>query len=109
MYFRHEAGGFYSHQIMTIPAAWSDQYPGFLSAEEVTDLALLVSSDGNAFTAFKPPRKKRRLPSTPGGAAGGRRRTRVDYECSAFAGNRFLKILGNGPTELDRVEIYHPQ
>ena len=77
-------------------------------AKEVIDLALQVSSDGNAFTTLKPERKERRLPSPPGGAAGAQRRTMVEYECAVPAGQRQLQVQWNGPAELDRVEIYHP-
>jgi hypothetical protein len=76
-------------------------------AKDVADLILQVSPDGSTFTALKPERKQRRLPSPPGGAAGGHRRTMVEYECAAPMGNRYLKILWTGPAEVDRVEIYH--
>jgi mannan endo-1,4-beta-mannosidase len=74
---------------------------------DVTDLALQVSSNGNAFTTLKPERKERRLPSPPGGAAGAQRRTMIEYECAVPAGQRQLQVQWNGPAELDRVEIYH--
>jgi hypothetical protein len=76
-------------------------------AQDKTDLSLLVSADGTDFTRLEPARKVRRLPSPPGGAAGGQRRTLVEYECSVPAGNRYLKLVWTGPAELDRVEIYH--
>ena len=41
------------------------------------------------------------------GPARGQSRTMVEYECAVPAGNRHLKVLWNGPAELDRVEIYH--
>jgi hypothetical protein len=76
-------------------------------AKDLTDLTLQVSVDGRAFTALKPVRKERRLPSPPGGAAGGQRRTMVEYDCAVSGGNKFLKLLWNGSAELDRVEIYY--
>ncbi|MCX7887988.1 MAG: hypothetical protein N3B01_12145, partial [Verrucomicrobiae bacterium] len=33
MYFHHQEGGFYWHQLMTCPAVWSYHWPGFPSAE----------------------------------------------------------------------------
>ena len=76
-------------------------------AKEIVDLSLEVSADNTVFAAVKPERKERRLPNPPGGAAGNQHRTMVEYECAVSAGNRFLKILWKGATELDRVEIYH--
>jgi hypothetical protein len=75
-------------------------------AKEMTDLTLQVSADGKKFTVLKPKRTERRLPVPPGGAAGKQNRTLVEYECAVPAGNRQLKLLWNGPAELDRVEIY---
>ena len=77
-------------------------------AQDSADLTLQVSPDGAVFTNLQTQRSERRLPSPPGGAAGGQRRTMVEYECAVPAGNRVLKLLWNGPAELDRVEIYHP-
>ena len=76
--------------------------------KEIADFTLQVSRDGATFTGLAPTRRERRLPSQPGGAAGGQRRTLVEYECAVPVGNRRLKIHWNGPAELDRVEIYHP-
>lgn len=76
-------------------------------AEDLTDLSFLVSADGKTFSPLNPERRATLLPPTPGGAAGKQRRTLVDYACSVPAGNTFLKVLWNGPAELDRVEIYH--
>ena len=76
-------------------------------AKENADLSLCVSADGVTFKALKPERKERRLPSPPGGAASGRRRTMVEYQVSPPPGQRFLEIRWPGPAELDRVEIYH--
>jgi len=79
---------------------------GFFS-KEAADFELRVSSDGTRFTALKPERKERRLPSPPGGAAGGQRRTLVEYACAVPAGQRYLQVGWTGPAELDRVEIYY--
>jgi hypothetical protein len=76
-------------------------------AQDVADLTLQVSPDGTAFTNLQPERHERRLPSPPGGAAGGQRRTMVEYVAAVPAGNRQLKVLWNGPAELDRAEVYH--
>jgi len=76
--------------------------------EESDDLTLQISADGKSFTALAPKRTERRLPAPPRGGAGGQRRTLVEYECPAPPGQRHLKILWNGPAELDRVEIFHP-
>jgi len=75
-------------------------------AKETADLTLQVSGDGKTFTALQPKRSERRLPAPPRGATVGQRRTMVEYECAVPAGNRHLKLLWNGPAELDRVEIY---
>jgi hypothetical protein len=75
-------------------------------AKDTTDLTLHVSADGKKFTVLEPKRTERRLPSPPRGATVGQRRTMVEYECAVPAGNRQLKLLWNGPAELDRVEIY---
>ncbi|MFA6562884.1 MAG: fibronectin type III domain-containing protein [Verrucomicrobiia bacterium] len=75
-------------------------------AKDTADLTLQVSDDGRTFTALQPARIERRLASPPSGPARGQRRTMVEYECAVPAGNRCLKLLWNGPAELDRVEIY---
>lgn len=75
-------------------------------AKEMTDLTLQVSADGKKFTTLQPKRTERRLPVPPGGAAGKQNRTLVEYECAVSAGNRELKVLWNGPAEVDRVEVY---
>ena len=74
--------------------------------KESADLALQVSGDGTTFTDLKPKRTERRLQSPHRGAAGGQTRTMVEYEAAAPAGSRALKVLWNGPAELDRVEIW---
>jgi hypothetical protein len=77
-------------------------------AEDLTDLTFLVSADGQTFTPLKPERRATLLPPTPGGAAGRQRRTLVEYSSAVPTGQTFLKVLWNGPAELDRVEVYHP-
>ena len=74
---------------------------------EIADLTLQASADGTEFTKLEPQRTERRLPSPPGGAAGGQRRTMVEYAAPVPPGRRFLQIRWNGPAELDRVEVYH--
>lgn len=76
-------------------------------AEDLTDLTLRVSADGKNFTTLESERQAHLLPATPGGAAGKQRRTLVDYACRVPAGHSYLRILWNGPAELDRVEIFH--
>lgn len=72
------------------------------------DLALLVSTDGVAFSPLPAKSTERQLPSPPGGAAGGKNRTLVEYQASVPPGNRYLKVQWTGPAELDRVELRHP-
>jgi hypothetical protein len=74
-------------------------------AEELSDLALETSADGVTFSALEPARTERRLPAPPGGAAGGQRRTLVEYESPLPDGQHFLRLRWNGPAEVDRVEL----
>lgn len=90
-----------------VPAAIESVKVVAFFAKEIADLTLEVSADGTTFTSLTPERKERRLPSPPGGAAGGQRRTMVEYEAAAPQGNRFLQVQWKGPAELDRVEIHH--
>lgn len=76
-------------------------------AEKIADLTLNVAGQDGGLTALKPARAERRLPSPPGGAAGGQRRTMVEYEWQVPAGKTNFKIVWNGPAEVDRVEIRH--
>jgi hypothetical protein len=76
-------------------------------AGNVSDPKLQSSADGKTFADLQAQRRERAMPSPPGGAARGKRRTMVEYECSPPAGMRRLKIQWTGPAELDRVEIYH--
>jgi hypothetical protein len=57
-------------------------------------------------TVLQPDRAERPLPSPPGGAAGGKKRTLIEYQCPVPPGQSQLKVLWTGPAELDRVEIY---
>lgn len=41
MYFHHQDGGFYWHQIMTYPAVWSYHWPGFPSADAQREIDLM--------------------------------------------------------------------
>ncbi len=99
-----EAGDWITYQVPT--AIESVKVVAFF-AKDIADLTLQTSADGTAFTSVEPRRTERRLPSPPGGAAGGQRRTLVEYEAQVSPGQRFLQIRWNGPAELDRVEIYH--
>ena len=75
--------------------------------KDAPDLTLQVSADGKTFAALESQRRARALPVPPGGAAGGKRRTMVEYECPVPAGQRHFKLLWSGPAEVDRVEVYH--
>jgi len=76
-------------------------------AREVSDLKLQASADGRQFADLSRERIETALPSPPGGAARGQRRTMVEYKSIAPPGHRWLKILWTGPAELDRVEVYY--
>ncbi len=43
MYFHHQDGGFYWHQIMTYPAVWSYHWPGFPSADAQREIGLMTA------------------------------------------------------------------
>lgn len=43
MYFHHQEGGFYWHQIMTYPAVWSYHWPGFPSAEAQREMGIMAA------------------------------------------------------------------
>lgn len=43
MYFHHQDGGFYWHQIMTYPAVWSYHWPGFPSADAQRERELMAA------------------------------------------------------------------
>ncbi|MFO0927550.1 MAG: hypothetical protein U0736_10995 [Gemmataceae bacterium] len=96
------------HLVYRVPGAIESVKVVAFHGKSMQDLSLQVSPDGEAYTDLRPRRSERRLPSPPGGAAGGQRRTLVEYQAAVPAGNRFLRLRWNGPTEVDRVEIYHP-
>ncbi|MBI5684888.1 MAG: cellulase family glycosylhydrolase [Verrucomicrobia bacterium] len=89
-----------------VPAAMMSVKVTAFFAKETADLTLQVSADGKKFITLQPKRTEQRLPAPPRGAAGGQRRTLVEYDCAVPAGNRQLKLLWNGPAELDRAEVY---
>lgn len=99
-----DAGAWITYQIPT--AIETVKIVAFF-AKEIADLTVQVSADGTAFIKIEPQRTERQLPSPPGGAAGGQRRTLVEYAATVPGGQRFLQIRWNGPAELDRVEVYH--
>lgn len=49
MYFHHNEGGFYWHQIMTYPAVWSYHWPGFPSAEAQREIGIMTAMREAAF------------------------------------------------------------
>lgn len=49
MYFHHQDGGFYWHQIMTYPAVWSYHWPGFPSAEAQREIGVMAAMRDAAF------------------------------------------------------------
>lgn len=49
MYFHHEGGGFYWHQIMTYPAVWSYHWPGFASADAQREIGIMTAMREAAF------------------------------------------------------------
>ncbi len=99
-----DAGDWITYQV---PAPLESVKVVAFFARDIADLSLESSTDGTDFTILKPTRKERRLPAPPGGAAGGQRRTMIEYDCAVPAGNQQLKIVWKGPAELDRVELYH--
>jgi hypothetical protein len=69
---------------------------------------LRVSADGASFTHLAPTRIDRKLPPTPGGAAGKMQRTMATYRADVPPGQRHVRIDWTTAMELDRVEIRHP-
>jgi hypothetical protein len=49
MYFHHQEGGFYWHQIMTYPAVWSYHWPGFASAEAQREQGIMAAMRESAY------------------------------------------------------------
>jgi len=71
MYFHHEGGGFYWHQIMTYPAVWSYHWPGFPSAEAQREIGVMTEMRNAAFriqgrpvAPMPPPGPPEMLPAT---------------------------------------------
>lgn len=58
MYFHHEDGGYYWHQIFTYPSVWSYHYPGFASADAQAEIEIMREMREAAF-------RIRRLPVPP--------------------------------------------
>lgn len=90
------------------PGAMASFKACFWFRGEPADPAFQGSADGVAWSGLTPKRRGQAFPSPPGGAAKGERRTLVEYEGEVPPGSVFLKILWNGPAEVDRVEIAHP-
>ncbi len=74
----------------------------FCPSGKIADLQLQAGD-----MTLQPKRTERPLASPPGGAAGGQRRTLLQYDGAVSPGHSQLKILWTGPAELDRVEIEH--
>ena len=49
MYFHHQDGGYYWHQIMTYPAVWSYHWPGFPSADAQREIGLMNAMRESGF------------------------------------------------------------
>ncbi len=49
MYFHHQKGGYYWHQIMTYPAVWSYHAPGFPSASAQREIEIMATMREMAF------------------------------------------------------------
>ena len=65
MYFRHQDGGFYWHQIMTFPAAWSYHWPGFPSADAQCEIGLMRTMREAAFKIQGKPVPQLPVPAAP--------------------------------------------
>jgi len=49
MYFHHQNGGYYWHQIFTVPSVWSFHWPGFASADAQKEREILTDLRATAF------------------------------------------------------------
>jgi hypothetical protein len=49
MYFHHQDGGYYWHQVMTFPAVWSYHAPGFPSADAQREIGIMKAMREAAF------------------------------------------------------------
>ncbi len=65
MYFHHQDGGFYWHQIMTYPAVWSYHWPGFPSAEAQREMGILQTLREAAFEVQGLPTPPVPVPDAP--------------------------------------------
>ncbi len=72
------------------------------------DPSFQVSADGRKYVDLTTQRCERAFRNPPDGVMGRERRTLVEFRAAVPPGNRHVKILWNGPAELDRVEIVHP-
>ncbi len=65
MYFHHEQGGYYWHQIMTFPAVWSYHWPGFPSADAQREIGLMQTLREVAFKIQNLPVPPMPIPGAP--------------------------------------------
>jgi len=65
MYFHHQNGGFYWHQIMTYPAVWSYHWPGFPSADAQREIGLMTAMREAAFRIEGKPAPAMPVPDAP--------------------------------------------
>ncbi len=65
MYFHHQDGGFYWHQIMTYPAVWSYHWPGFPSADAQREEGIMTAMREAAFEIQGLPVPPLPLPDAP--------------------------------------------
>lgn len=65
MYFHHDDGGFYWHQIMTYPAVWSYHWPGFPSAEAQREIGIMTAMREAAFKIQNLPVAPMPIPGPP--------------------------------------------
>ncbi|MDD5522729.1 MAG: hypothetical protein PHI84_18080 [Kiritimatiellae bacterium] len=65
MYFHHQNGGFYWHQIMTYPAVWSYHWPGFPSAGMQREIELMSVMRDAAFKIQDMPVSPVPVPDSP--------------------------------------------
>jgi hypothetical protein len=65
MYFHHERGGYYWHQIFTYPAVWSYHWPGFPSAHAQREIGVLQAMREAAFRIQGKPVPPMPVPEPP--------------------------------------------
>lgn len=94
--------------VYEVPAPFqSIKVVAFFPGTGGNDLTLQGSSDGTDYRKIECQKRERCLPSPPGGAAHGQKRTMVEYESTRSPDQRYLKILWNDQMELDRLEIQY--